>query len=101
MPCLADHRRLEFVAANAEWRPHAEPSACDRHVRSRGSVLALLRVLLQDLLEHLGGIILAAALRALAGLAALLRFHLLNRLHELLDHAAHAASAAHHTHYTA
>jgi hypothetical protein len=100
MPCLADHRRLEFVCTYAEWRPHAEPSACGRHVRSRGSGLALLRELLQDLLEHLGGIILAAALRALIGPAALLRLHLLNRLHELLDHA-HRASAAHHTHYAA
>jgi hypothetical protein len=64
-----------------------------------GSGLALLRELLQDLLEHLGGIILAAALGALAGLAALLRLHLLHRLHELLDHAHRAAAAAHHTHY--
>jgi len=101
MPRLADYRRPEFIFVYAEWRPHAEPSASNRHVRSRGrSGLALLRELLQDLLEHLGGIILAPALGALAGLAALLRLHLLNRLHELVDHA-HRASAAHHTHYAA
>jgi len=35
MPWLADHWRPEFVSEHAEWRPHAEPSACDRHVRSR------------------------------------------------------------------
>jgi hypothetical protein len=52
-----------------------------------------LRELLQDLLEHLGGIILAA-LGALAALAALLLLQLLNHLHDLVDHA-HGASASH------
>jgi CheY-like chemotaxis protein len=63
--------------------------------------LALLRELLQDLLEHLGRIILAAALGALVGPAALLRLHLLHLLHELVDHAHRAAAAAQHTHNTA
>jgi hypothetical protein len=54
-----------------------------------------LRELLQDLLEHLGGIILAAALVALArAIAALLLLHLLNHLHDLVQHA-HRASASH------
>jgi hypothetical protein len=52
--------------------------------------------LLQDLLEHLGGIIPSAALAALArAIAALLLLrHLLNHLHDLVDHA-HGASASH------
>ena len=41
-----------------------------------------LRELLQDLLEHLGRIILASALGALAALAALLLLHLPNHLHD-------------------
>jgi hypothetical protein len=59
-----------------------------------------LRELLHDLLEHLGRIILAAALGALAALAALLRLHLLNHLHDLVEHG-HRAAASHHSHYAA
>jgi hypothetical protein len=51
-----------------------------------------LRELLQDLLEHLGGIALTA-LGALAALAALLRLHLLNHLHDLVEHAHRAAAS--------
>jgi hypothetical protein len=55
-----------------------------------------LHELLQDLLKHLGGIILAAlgALGGLAALAALLLLHLLNDLHDLVQHA-HRAPASH------
>jgi hypothetical protein len=49
-----------------------------------------LHKLLQDFLEHLGGIILAAlALGAL--LAALLLLHLLNHLHDLVQDTAYSA----------
>jgi hypothetical protein len=59
--------------------------------RSAGAAAALpLHELLQDLLEHLGGIILAA-LGALAALAALLLLHLLNHLHDLVQDTAYTA----------
>jgi hypothetical protein len=98
MPRLEDHRRREFVSStpNGGRMPNLRhATAMSDHADKSG--LALLRELLHDLLEHLRRIILSAALRALAGLAALLRLHLLNRLHELVDHA-HRASA---THYAA
>jgi hypothetical protein len=96
---------LGFVVESADggWAPKS--SAYNRHLKSRGMALALtlalaLRELLHDLLEHLGGIILAA-LGALAGLAGLLLLlHLLNALHDLVQDA-HRASAAHHAHYAA
>jgi hypothetical protein len=54
----------------------------------------LLRELLQDLLEHLHGIILAALIapRSLAALAALLLLRLLKHLHDLVEDAHGAAS---------
>jgi hypothetical protein len=57
-----------------------------------------LRELLHDLLEHLGRIVLAAALATLgpAGLLLLLLLQLLNLLHDLVQDA-HRAPATHQT----
>ena len=64
--------------------------------RGRRGLALPLRELLQELLEHLGGIILAA-LAALAALVALLGLRLLlNHLHDLVQQA-HRASASHYS----
>jgi hypothetical protein len=87
------------VGCRNHRHPTAIPSQADDDLGFLALALAL-RELLHDLLEHLGGIILAA-LRALAGLAGLLLLlHLLNALHDLVQDA-HRASAAHHAHYAA
>jgi hypothetical protein len=70
--------------------------------RWRRGLALRLRELLQDLLEHLGGIILAAlaalaAPAALAALVALLGLRLLlKHLHDLVQHA-HRATASHYS----
>jgi hypothetical protein len=72
--------------------PFASVDMKQAQARSAGTAAALaLHELLQDFLEHLGGIILAA-LGALAALAAaLLLFHLLNHLHDLVQNTANSA----------
>jgi hypothetical protein len=101
MPCPADRDGFELASEGVERRLQAESSACNRHVNSRWWRGLALRELLQDLLEHLGGIILAAlaALAALAGLLLLLLLYLLDHLHGHL--ANHAHRAAHHAHNAA